>query len=278
MTLQELKNEIAALGFESEIEDAVALTFAIKRAIATIYTERGIHKTLRIYQRNPKPDLHIPALLHEGGTQNAFTLFGGAYFFRVSGKGYFSVTDSNGTHEEEFNSNSATARGVISGEGKLTFYGDLSYTVYDLCHFSELNSDMIDEINFGGFAEYEISRIAPDYIGPSDPARDSDGKIISGATICSGTLSVPYSYSGEIVLKYRSRPIFDKDIPPDADLGIDPECEHLLPLLAASYVWLDDDAQKAQYYLSLYREGMAALKLYSARCINAKYENVTGWA
>ena len=52
----------------------------------------------------------------------------------------------------------------------------------------------------------------------------------------------------------------------------------IVPLLAAAYVWLDDDAEKAQYYMSLYRDGMASLKLYSPRCVSTEYEDVTGWA
>ena len=80
------------------------------------------------------------------------------------------------------------------------------------------------------------------------------------------------------MLKYRCKPLFDIDTELDGELDIDPECEHLLALLSASYIWLDDDAEKAQYYMSLYREGMASLKLYSTRCVNAEYEDVTGWA
>ena len=278
MTLQELKNEIAALGFESGIEDTGSFTFAVRRAVATIYTERGIHKTLRIYQRNPKPDLYIPKLVHEAGDSDTLPLKGGAYFFRASGVGRFSVTDEGGASEYQFNSNNATARGYVRGEGELKLYGDLSYTVYDLCHFTELNSYNIADLNYGTFTEYKLDKIAPDYLGPYDVARNADGKIIDGCSICSGMLSVPYSYEGEIVIKYRCKPLIDKDTDPDTELGIDSECEHLVPLLAAAYVWLDDDAEKAAYYMSLYRDGMTALKLYSPRCINAKYDNVTGWA
>lgn len=278
MTLQELKNEIAALGFEGEIDDTRTFAFAVKRAIATIYTERGIHKTLRIYQRNPKPSFHISTLCHEGGEVNTFNFSGGAYFFRVSGVGSFTVVDRNGVHEYEFNSSSATVRGFIAGDGEISFYGNYCYTVYDLCHFDELISDKIEDVNYNGCCEYDIKKMASDYLGPADRPKDSSGAVIEGCKICSGTLTVPYSYEGEIVFTYRCRPPFDTDIDPECELDIDPECEHLLPILCAAYVWLDDDADKAQYYMSLYREGMAALKLYSPRCINAEYSDVTGWA
>ena len=65
---------------------------------------------------------------------------------------------------------------------------------------------------------------------------------------------------------------------PDRELDIPKELESLVPLLAAAYVWLDDDADKAQYYMSLYRDGMSAVKLYTRRAVDTGFENATGWA
>jgi hypothetical protein len=42
-------------------------------------------------------------------------------------------------------------------------------------------------------------------------------------------------------------------------------------------MWLDDDVQKAQYYMSLYRDLVANVKRYSTNKIDAKY-SVNGWA
>lgn len=278
MTLLELKNEIAALGFESEVTDDKSFVFAVKRAIATIYTERGIHKTLRIYQRNPMPDFYLGTLVHGENEYNTFRFVGGAYFFRVFGEGKLSVKDDSGYREIDFNSPKEPVRGLINGVGEITFSGNLRYTVYDLCHFSELYSPNPDDLNFATHTEYRIEKIADDYLGPQDRPRDKNGNIIEGASVCSGTLLVPYGYSGEVQLKYRCKPYLSPDAEPDTELPIDSESEHLIPLLAAAYIWLDDDAEKAQYYMSLYRDGMASLKLYSPRCVSTEYEDVTGWA
>ena len=61
-------------------------------------------------------------------------------------------------------------------------------------------------------------------------------------------------------------------------LDIPSELEHLVALVTASYVWLDDDPEKAQYYMSLYREGMSALKIYTRRAVDTAFTDATGWA
>ena len=64
----------------------------------------------------------------------------------------------------------------------------------------------------------------------------------------------------------------------DSEVDIPREIEHLVPLLTAAYVWLDDDEEKASYYMAIYRENLASLKLYSTSCKNNSYVDLTGWA
>jgi hypothetical protein len=65
----------------------------------------------------------------------------------------------------------------------------------------------------------------------------------------------------------------------DGDIQIDMprELEHVLPLLVASFLWLDDDEAKAQYYLAIYRDLMNTVRRYGNRCINTAYYG-NGWA
>ncbi len=278
MTLQDIKKEVAALGFEADVSIDNGFIFSLRRALWTAYSERGVHKTLRLYQRTQKPDFLAEKTIHNAGEELAFSFVGGAYYFRTAGCGSFTVSDKSGSRKTDFNSVGSTHRGFIYGEGKISFSGNFCYTVYDLCHFKELFSDSEDDIFFGKFKEYSLKDYAPDFLGICDEIRDSDGRGITGASVCTGTLLIPYEYEGEITLTYRCAP---PDVTPDVtdrELDIDPELSHLIPMLAASYIWLDDDAEKAQYYMTLYRNGMASLKMYSTRCLDSKYENVTRWA
>ena len=92
------------------------------------------------------------------------------------------------------------------------------------------------------------------------------------------TVQVPViNYDGEVTVLYKRTPqTLTNDI--DQIIDIPDEYQHLLALLTAAYIWLDDDPTKAQYYMSLYREGMLAIRLYSRNPSNCEYHDVTGWA
>ena len=91
-------------------------------------------------------------------------------------------------------------------------------------------------------------------------------------------MRVPYEYAGEIILEYRKKAPAVSINAPDAELDIPSELEHLVALVTASYVWLDDDPEKAQYYMSLYRDGMSGVKLYTRKNVDTKFNDVTRWA
>lgn len=278
MTLQDIKNEVAALGFEADVSIDNAFIFSLRRALEVAYSERGVHKSLRLYQRTQKPDFLVEKTVHDAFEELTFSFEGGAYYFHTCGRGSFEISDRTGTRRVDFNSLRSTHRGFISDGGTIRFTGDFCYTVYDLCHFKELLSDSADDIFFGKRKEYVLKDFAPDFLGICDKIKNGDGEEIEGASVCGGTLAVPYEYEGEITVKYRCSPPEVTQDSTDTELDIDPELAYLIPLLTASYVWLDDDAEKAQYYMTLYRNGMASLKMYSTRCLDSKYENVTRWA
>ena len=51
----------------------------------------------------------------------------------------------------------------------------------------------------------------------------------------------------------------------------------ILPNLVASYIWVDDEPDKAQYYLSLYREQVAEITAREKDMRPFVYRNKTGW-
>lgn len=277
MTLNDIKKEIAALGFESEGSVSADWVFSVRRALEEAYREYGVHAEAVIYQNNPTPDFHIGALTHAAGDGVAFSFVGGAYCFKVDGVGTLCVSDESGEREYAFHGGTASFSGCLDGEATLTFIGDFRYTVYDLCHFSELTEASADALRYGRLTEYDLERRIPDYLTVCDVVRDGTGEEIKGCSVCSGVLSVPYGYAGEIRVRYCKRaPSVSADFA-DEELDVPPALAPLIPLLCAFYVWLDDDAEKAQYYLSRYREGMSVLKLYSRGCLDTKYTDIARW-
>ena len=277
MTYKELTEEVAGLGFESEIGEASILLNAANRAVRQIFNERPVYQTLEIYQTAKIPASRIESHRHIGSTNDIFEFNAKAYSFKTSGEGVYTVTDALGSKTVTFTESESYHRGFVHGEGQLEFSGEYSHGVYDLCFFDEIFGEGVDKIPvFDQMCEYRVSELVPHFLSAAGEPKDSDGKVIDGAVMLGGVLKLPYRFDGKasIVYKRSAEPIKESS----AEIILPDGCEHLLPLLTASYVWLDDDPEKAQYYLSLYREGMSSLKYYHRERVAAGYRNVTGWA
>ncbi len=278
MTLNDIKKEVAHLGFENESAIDNSIETAVKRALSMIYTEHGPQGTCRIYQNSPIPQKHIPMVVHNGTEEDVIPLAESTYSFIVSGNGIFEIKDEDGVRTQEFNTQNSYVYGRVKGSGEIRFIGEFRYTVYDLCIYGYAFADGEVPPKYGSVREYDLSKHIPDFLFALSPPTDTSGKRIDGASIRSGMLLVPYGYTGEIFLEYRKKAPEVSINSPDLELNIPTELAPLVPLLAASYVWLDDDADKAQYYMSLYRDGMSAVKLYTRRSVHTGFSDVTRWA
>ncbi len=280
MTLTDIKNEIAALGFDADISINSSLIFSIKRALRTIYTERGETAVLDIYQEPFLPSIYHERIVHRGDSgDTVIKVSGAAYAFAASGIGGFRVRSGNITREYSFNSQFSEFSGVLEGDGEITFFGRYMFVVYDLSVYDAIKSeDPRDITRHTGVTAYELKRFAKDYMFAVSVPKNEYGRDIPGASVHKDILSVPSGYRGRIRIKYRKGIPDSSQDTPDEKINLPEEYQSLLPLLTASYVWLDDDAEKAQYYMSLYRDGMAALKLYTSKEVNSSYTDVVGWA
>ena len=278
MTLKDIQKQVAALGFEREIDTDDSFISAVNRAFSIIYTERAIHKSMRFYRNPILPNSHIPILTHECKECISLPTSAKAYSFYVSGNAKIRISQKSGEIIRQFNSQNAKVRGFIEEGATIEFFGDFRYTVYDLATFDTLESDREEDIPFyESVAVYDLSKTASDFRSAIELPEDANGKKIENSSVCNTTLVLPYRYSGQVNLKYRaSAPVVSPD-EADNEIDIPKEIEHLVPLLAAAYVWLDDDSDKAQYYMSLYREQMAAVKLYSTQCLSPEYQDVLRW-
>ncbi len=278
MTYNELKDEVCALGFDTNTENSDILLSAVKRAVGTIYSERGVYKTLELYRPQNTVLSRTDVYFHTGGSVRNFETDAKAYSFKVSGNGSFSLTDALGTTTSEISADCSVFRGFIVGGGTLSFSGEYSYTVYDLAFFGDIFGGAISDIPLlGSYHEYRMQDIVADFAAFASFASDASGEPITGASTLGDTLKIPEDHFGKIIITYKSKPLpvtgnLDEVIP------LPTGCEHLCPLLVAAYVWLDDDPEKAQYYMSLYREGMASVKVYSRTSVGGTYNDVTGWA
>lgn len=279
MTLNDLKDELSALGFEREIDIDKNLVFAVKRALSTIYTERGVYNALSISHHPLMPTLVCKSLTHVPGKSENFTLIGKAYSFTVSGTGYFAINDAGIRTEHAFSSPLYLFKGFISGEATLTFFGDFSFEVFSIAAFETIRSEREEELfSYGEPFEYRMSEIRNDFHSFVALPTDSFGNEIKNSAARGDRLIIPWGYQGNINVIYKVKPPEVSADYPDRELALATEILHLVPLLSAAYYWADDAPDKAEYYLALYKEAMRSAKQFNTRRITSDYKDVTGWA
>lgn len=110
------------------------------------------------------------------------------------------------------------------------------------------------------------------------PPKKNQTEAIVGAFTYLDKVFIPKDYSGYVFIEYKRQADLISFATTDAELDVAKECEHLLGLLVASYLLLDGNETLADYYMSLYREGMAAVKIYNRPSQNTDYIDTTGWA
>ena len=279
MTLNDLRDEIAALGFEDSVEINKSLTTAANRALITLFTERPVARTVRITKVCEAPLFHVPKINHSGAHDVTVGLLGRAFSFRVSGKGHFTVSDGIVTSTKEFDAPDARFCGKIRNAGaSITFSGDYLYTVFDFACYSELTGEREKDIpEYSPYTEYDINFMFGDFLSFLEPPREN-GTVINDAVMQNGIIRLPTGKYSEISLTYARMPRRVSEDNPGDEIDVSGECSPLLSLLCASYMWLDDDADKAQYYMSLYRNGMSFIRRYNTSISECGYNDVLGWA
>ena len=268
-------NNVAALGFESEIDADTAFASAATRALRHIFTDRAVISSLIIVAQRQKPSSYTEKLTHSEKSDLAVTVNGRAYAFRVSGCGSFKI----GGHEHYFNSDISVFRGFCERGEQLIFSGDFLYTVHGLTVYSDRTSDRCEDIPIKGEElSYDMAELTDDFLAFFGTAEGKRGKSSSGVRYEGSRVYIPYGTDEKFLIKYRRSPAPITGLDPDATVDVPTETEHLLPLLTAAYLWLDDDRDKAEYYMQLYQSEMATIRRYISPTSAAAYEVSNGWA
>ena len=279
MTLNDLKKEVASLGFESEVENADAFILAAKRALRTLYTEYTVLGKDRIIIEKRVPVLHIEHI-ELSSDKVEIPINGRCFSFTATGRGSYSVKDGYKTRFYPIRNEGERHRGIIEGgtSGVLEFSTDYTCAVYDLAVFDRLYGQSTSDVPiYTPFTEYDLKGRIPSLSSLTAPPSDDFGRTITRISASGTKLCIPRDFSGAINLSYKkSAP--DLSGNSGEIIDVPPECEHLLPLLVSFYVWLDDDPEKAAAYMSLFREGLSAVKLFTRPAFDNKYRDVTGWA
>ncbi len=278
MTLQQLMNSVSALGFESNIENTRIFYEAASRALDILYTDREVKKSTLVTRLSAPVCGIIPQYLHIGGDKSiSYKLHGAAYSFCTVGEGSFAVFDGDKTRTENFRG-AREHRGIIeSGEAIITFYGELVFEVSEIATFSSLISHDPELVPlYSELFVIDMKRECPDFLALSGEVVTPTGEIIP-AEEENGCVYILSDYMGPVRISYRCKCPDISAISADTELKIPRECEALLPFLTASLIWLDDDADKAQYYMAIYKDMLSSLVLGRQGMGSARYVT-NGWA
>ncbi|MBR2342719.1 MAG: hypothetical protein IKA64_00525 [Clostridia bacterium] len=277
MTLNELQREVMHLGFETQIEDTEALISATSLALGLLYTDRPVKKRLELAVCPITPLSRVEKISLSGGEEVTLPLSGLAFALEVSGSGRVVTFDGKMKKETELDTEHSLLRGRLFTEGEITLYAKGQLTVFNLVCYRE-SLDEKDIPPFSVTRSISLCDAAEDFAAALALPRDSSGREIPGAAIIGDTLTLPSDFFGTLSLPYRARPPKREEIARGEELAADPEAEHLLPLLTASFLWLDDDDEKARYYMSLYRDAQSTMRRYGTHAAAAEYKTVDGWA
>ena len=278
MTLNELKNDVAKLGFESYIEDEDCFIASANRALSLIYIDRPVSKSAVITFKGPRVSFVKEFIEHRSGETITIPCKGMSVSFRSSGIGECVIRDSTGAGSVQLSGDRQLVKQFVRGDATITFIGDYYFTVSNLAVFDDLLSNKpLDIPEYNPYRELNPKDYCDDFRAFSSHPCDKFGNPIDSVTLLDGRICAPFDYRGEMYLTYYRTPKEINATDPNASIDISEECAPMLPLLTASFLWLDDDAAKAQYYMTLYRDMVANTKRYSTNKIDTAYR-VNGWA
>jgi hypothetical protein len=324
MTLQDLYDAVAQLGFEDSLEDGSNGRFihATNRALIEINALRPRRARVSVNHRVPRNLLFdTPTQIEKLDEEIVFmAMHPKSFYFEVCGNGNYEVdaryvkfdedgvpvkdedgkiiegeveidkgTFDRGTFEEvkgiiTLNDALTLTKGeAFTGEVFIKFAGEFAYTVRNIALYDRIYSDDDKDIPpFRSHIPYNIKNYTEDFDHfDASPFEASDGKYLNGdyAIEGSNTILLPIGKTGTYTLCYihkvktydRYQRIDTSEIDLDADLAA------LMPILVASYVWLDDEPEKSQYYFSLYTQRAAQIQRESKDLNPVTFQSVYGW-
>ena len=302
MTVRELYNQVALLGFEDSLESNNAFYFAANRAIYQINLLRPHISEYTIFRFAQKNLLGNEFKSYTVENQLIFEADSArAYYFESAGKGTVYIEEYNDgewnlLENISFTSNSFEAkRGFIKNGNNFTSKrvrlrfaahsaGDFIYYVQNVALYRNVFGSGADDIpSFTQWTEYDMSKLCPNFMTFEAPPIKADDlkRLGAGYEVYGGKrLLLPHEAEGSFRVMYRRKPAeIDISVDPENDgtaIDLDDDLCQLLPLLVAAYIWVDDESGKAEYYMALYRERAQEI-VYTKAATSAKITNESGW-
>lgn len=304
MTVADLYRSVAQLGFEDSLEYEDGFVYAANRAILEVNALRPVSSSFYINHRPMKNELlkptFEPALKEDELIFECFDVK--SYYFECDGNGavYIELLDEDSGTWRMIGMRSLSSsgeykpyKGFIQRDGtftpgrvRLRFTGDFLYSVKNMAMYAHLFSKSEDDIPaFEAYTKYDVTERVSDFMSLRNPPIEVDDRyrhLNQGYQVENGRLILlPYDGAGhyKVIYNRRPRPIENNgELASDMSvIDLDEELCALLPILIASYIWMDDEPEKAQYYLSLYQARAAYLEHKTVNPSPVNMRSVNGW-
>lgn len=301
MTFAELKKQILNLGFETTStysEEPTIMIDGINRAMREITNKFpliGVYKIAQCPLTNLLGDeyTNMDMRHYDGNTPIVLAASGAkSFYFEYAGNVKLTVQDDNGTNEVNLTGGRAfqTYRAFANGDVTLTLQGDYSFDINNTAIYGEKYSSSADDIpDYRKHVRYDFKELTKQdgkvvFIDFLDKVQEGDGteSYLSlrdfhveqrHVLVLDGRKQVEYN-----IFYKKDFTALTGSTQDTFEIELDKDREHLLPLLAAWYVWADDDQTKAAVWRNDYEDYAASLlRADKANTVQEAFSNGLGW-
>lgn len=263
MTVNQVKDAVIAYGFNPDLDDNDRLFVeALNASIQEIQALRPTTGIIEIVNEPYKPIYSVTDVT-EIAAGMSFTAMARSAVFEVDGEGAVTVS-INGTAKtpEAWKAGSGwkriEVRASAYSEITITFSGELLYHMRNMEFYAEPVPPSA-HVKSGNYIDYDLGDLASDYGAISYILRD--GFAYNGGSahriLNNEILRLPAEDRGTFEVVYTKR--IERIEHDNTEIPLRHDVLAILPILVASYVWLDDEAERAQYYRTLFERRISTV-------------------
>lgn len=279
MTVSDVKNAVIAYGFNYDLDDNDALFVrALNSAAQEINRLRPMTDIIEIVHEPYKPIFTVSDIT-DVAEEMSFTATARSAVFEVDGSGSLSVTakdkdrsvpvyiDGEQANHTSWKVATGWKRIVVRSSSyadiTIAFSGEYLFRVRNIEFYAEAIPPTA-HIKSGDFVDYDLKSLADGFGSISYILRDGVGYIGNETyrVLNNRILRIPASDRGTYEIVYSKHlPILgaNESAHKTEAIPLREDTLETLPILVASYVWQDDNAERAQYYRALFGSLMASV-------------------
>lgn len=174
----------------------------------------------------------------------------------------------------------------VSGRIRLRFAGEYLYSVKNVALYQYLYGGEVADIPaYEAYTRYDVKKLVSDFMALcSPPIREEEENTLLNQNYeqeGDSIILLPYDKRGVYKVLYEHRPTAIENTGATTEdtqeLDLDDELCSLMPILVAAYVWIEDEPEKSEYYMGLYRERVQEIVVSHKNTAPVLIKSTNGW-